>query len=341
MKKNLLSFLLAGVFSTAAIAQTQDPTTTPAEDAEKSSPKTTISVGDAAILGAVQGLTEFLPVSSTGHLILVGHKLGLTEYGDERGPMGRKLKDSDAIDAFDVVLHLGTLLAVVGLYWRRVGQMAGGVFGGAAALFKRKTAREQLSPERKQGIKLFFLLLIAFMPAAVIGLLFHKSIKELYSPMPVAYALAFGAVLMIAVEFWYRRTPGRKRIGIEDLTYWHALAIGLAQTLAMWPGTSRSMMTIVAGLLIGLNMLKAAEFSFLLSLPTIAAATLYEGYKNHGALIESAGPLALVVGVLVSAVVGAAAIKGLVGWLTKHGLTPFGVYRLLLAGVVIWYFSRL
>jgi len=311
------------------------PTTLPATETRE------ITVGKAAVLGFVQGLTEFLPVSSTGHLILVGHALGLTEYGQEQGLMGRKLEDSAAIDAFDVVLHLGTLLAVVVLYWRRIAQMAGGVFDGTTALLKGPAARMQLSPERRQGIKLFLLLLIAFMPAAVIGVLVHKVRDHLYSPMPVAYALAVGGVLMITVEFWYRRTPNRKRIGIEDLTYWHALAIGLAQTLALWPGTSRSMMTIVAGLLIGLNMLKAAEFSFLLSLPTIAAATLYEGYKNHAALLEAAGPLALIVGVLVSAGVAVIAIKAFIGWLTKRGLTPFGIYRLLLAGAVIWYFSRL
>jgi undecaprenyl-diphosphatase len=337
MKKSLLSLLVTVALTIHVAAQTQTQPT----DEETPQSERTISVGDAAILGFVQGMTEFLPVSSTGHLILVGHVLGLTEYSDEQGLLGRKLEDSTAIDAFDVVLHLGTLLAVVGLYWRRIGQMLGGVFGGGAALFKGAAAREQLSPERKQGLKLFLLLLIAFMPAAVIGVPFSKFVKaDLYSPMPVAYALIGGAVLMIAIEFWYRRTPDRKRFGIEDLTYWHALAIGLAQTLALWPGTSRSMMTIVAGLLIGLSMVKAAEFSFLLSLPTIAAATLYEGYKNFTPLMETAGLAALVVGVLVSAVVGAVAIKGLVRWLTKHGLTPFGVYRLLLAGVVIWYFSR-
>jgi len=186
------------------------------------------------------------------------------------------------------------------------------------------------------------LLVVAFLPAAVVGLALNKHIKaNLYSPMPVAYALAVGGVLMIAVERWYRRTPGRKRIGIEDMTVRHALLIGVAQTLAMWPGTSRSMMTIVVGLLLGLNILAAAEFSFLLSLPTILAATLYEGYKNFHALQEAAGPLALLVGVVVSAVVAVAAIKGFIGWLTKHGLTPFGVYRLLLAGALIWYFSRM
>jgi len=334
MKNMLLPLIVAAVLSLSAAAQTPPP--------EDPATEQTISVRDAAILGFVQGMTEFLPVSSTGHLILVGHVLGLTEYGQEQGPFGRKLEDSTAIDAFDVVLHLGTLLAVVGLYWRRIWQMIGGVFGGTAALLKGPAAREQLSPERKQGVKLFFLLLIAFLPAAVIGLPFSKFLKaDLYSPMPVAYALIGGAVLMIVVEFFYRRTPGRKRIGIEELTYWHALLIGLAQTLALWPGTSRSMMTIVAGLLIGLNMLKAAEFSFLLSLPTIAAATLYEGYKNFTPLMETAGTLALIVGVLVSGLVGVIAIKGLVSWLTQHGLTPFGVYRLLLAGVVIVYFARM
>ena len=336
MKKTVLSLMITAL-SISAAAQTSQPAAT---DNAPPPAERTITVRDAAILGFVQGVTEFLPVSSTGHLILAGHALGLTEYGQERGPLGRKLEESTAISAFDIVLHLGTLVAVVGLYRRRIGQMIVGVFGGAPALLKGPAARGQLSTDQRQGLKLLALLVVAFLPAALVGAVFKKHIEEnLYSPMPVAYALIAGGVFMMTAEFHYRRTPGRKRFGLDDMTVWHALAIGLAQTLAMWPGTSRSMMTIVVGLLLGLNMLAAAEFSFLLSLPTIAAATLYEGYKNHGALLETAGLPALAVGLLVSAVVAVVAIKAFIGWLTKHGLTPFGVYRILLAAAVIWYFS--
>jgi len=272
-----------------------------------------ISSGQAAVIGFVQGLTEYLPVSSTGHMILVTHYMELD-----------RTVGSQSLDAFEVVLHLGTILAVVGLYRRRVGRMCRGLAG-----------------RDRDGLRLVGLLVVAFLPAAIVGKLFQKQIEEhLFGPRPVIYALAVGGVLMIVVErfFWRRRKGAATVTQVDKVLFGQAAVIGLAQCLAMWPGTSRSMITILAGVLVGLDMVTAAEFSFLLALPTLGAATLYSACTRWDGLLKSAGPDGLIIGLVVSGVVAALAVKGFVKWLTRHGLTPFGVYRILLAGAVYWYF---
>lgn len=304
-----------------AAAQTSVPAQPASVPAEKT-PAKRISIGDAAILGVVEGITEYLPVSSTGHLILAGYWMGLTRSTDHGAGWSAKLEKVPAIDAFEVVIQLGAILAVVGLYRRRVGQMATGLVG-----------------RNPSGLRLVGLLLVAFLPAAVAGLAFHKPIEEhLFGPLPVAIALAVGGVLMIGVEYLWRHNsnPDRRLKDIGQMAYWQAFVIGLAQCLAMWPGTSRSMITILAALVVGLDMLAAAEFSFLLALPTLGAATFYAGYKSWPTLIESAGIDGLLVGLLVSGVVAALAVKVFVKWLTRHGLAPFGVYRILLAAGLLW-----
>lgn len=283
-----------------------------------------ISVSSAAILGIVEGLTEYLPVSSTGHLILAGHYMGLTHFSERTGPFGRMLdKDKmEAINSFDIVIQLGAILAVLGLYHRRVVQMCVGLAG-----------------RNRQGLRLFCLLLTAFLPAAIIGLPIHKKIEEvLFGPIPVAYALAAGGVLMIVVEhfFWRRKRDIRRVTEFDKVFFWQAAVIGLAQVLAMWPGTSRSMITILAGLVVGLDMITAAEFSFLLALPTLMGATLVSGYEDWGVLRETAGVDGMLVGLIVSGIVAAVAVKGFVKWLTHHGLAPFGVYRIVAAILVFW-----
>lgn len=269
----------------------------------------TLSAAHAAILGLVEGITEYLPVSSTGHLILVGSWLGL---------------DGDAVKHFDVVIQFGAILAVVGLYRARVGQMLRGLVGKDPA-----------------GLALVMRLLVAFLPAAVLGFAFAKTLKErLFAPLPVAGALAIGGVVMIVLDRRLRPARERSGFGFDALTLRAALVIGLCQCLALWPGTSRSLVTILGGLAVGMTPVAAAEFSFLLALPTLGAATVYDLAKHGPLLIDAVGPAALVIGMVVAAISAALAVKGFVAWLVRHGLVPFGVYRIALAVVVFVVMSR-
>jgi undecaprenyl-diphosphatase len=299
-----------------------------------------ITVWEAAILGVIEGITEYLPISSSGQLILAIHALGMTQFSETRGPLGLLMKKNDALDSFNIVIQLGAILAVLGLYRQRMGQMFKGVRGAAMALATRRTMAS-LGDNERQGLNLLVQLTIAFLPAAVFGKLFHEPIETyLFGPLPVVYALVAGGVLMIAVEyFFWLRDRNRQRItDVTQILYRQALFIGMMQVAAMWPGTSRSMITMIAGLIIGLDMMAAAEFSFLLALPTLGVATIYSGYKHWHALEDSAGMLALAVGLAVSWFTAVIAVKALVKWLTHHGLIPFGIFRILLAGVLLIYF---
>ena len=264
----------------------------------------------AAILGAIEGLTEFHPVSSTGHLILAAHAMGLV---------------SDAMDAFEIVIQAGALLAVLWLYRDRV-----------ASLFTG------LAQPGSPGRALLFKLMVAFIPAAALGFLTHKWIKaHLFGPRPVAIALIAGGLLILFVAQWMRaraRTPGAKpRFDLDSLPISAALLIGLAQCFSLWPGTSRAMTTILAALVLGATPVAAAEFSFLLALPTLGAATLFDLLKHHEELTGPAigGPGPLIVGLVVSAIVAVIAIRGFLRYVTSRGLEPFGWYRIVLGVVVI------
>jgi undecaprenyl-diphosphatase len=260
----------------------------------------------AVVLGLVEGITEYLPVSSTGHLILVSSLLGLD-----------RPETRDALDAYLVVVQGGAILAVVWLYWPRVAQMIRGVLGRDVA-----------------GVRLAGNLAIAFAPAAVAGVLLSKTIKgALFRPWPVLAALAVGGVWMIWLD--------RRRSGASDVTAisWHtALGIGLFQTLALWPGTSRSMVTIGGGMLLGLSAVAAAEFSFLLGLPTLGAACVHDlaGNMRHGgpSMFQELGTAPLLLGIAVATVSAVLAVRWLVSFLTRHGLAPFGWYRLGLSAVL-------
>ena len=259
----------------------------------------------AAILGAVEGLTEFLPVSSTGHLILTAHAMGLT---------GRVMDD------FEIVIQAGALLAVLWLYRGRVLEVLRG-----------------LTRPGSPGWNLLLGLFVAFLPAAVLGLLLHHKIEEhLFGPIPVAAALLVGGVVMVLFER-HRRMRGQNPATdeVDRIPIRVAFLIGLAQCLSLWPGTSRSMVTILAALLLGCSAVAAAEFSFLLALPTLGAATLYGFLKSREALLGgSVGAPAMVVGLAVAAVVATIAIRSFIRWITKHGLEPFGWYRIAL-GILI------
>ena len=260
---------------------------------------------DAILLGVIEGLTELLPVSSTGHLILLGDLLG---------------HDSEAHKALDVVIQLGAVVAV-------------------AVYFRAKLAATLAGALRKEpdSLRLIGALLAAFVPTAIAGLLLHRLVKEhLFKPLPVAAALALGGVVMIVIERW--RAPAEGQAGLDKIDLPRGLVIGLFQCLALWPGASRSMTTIVGGKLCGLDTRTAAEFSFLLALPTLGAATVYDLLKEgHLILAMPSGGSALAVGLAVSFLVTWLVVAVFLRYVSRIGLTPFGVYRLLLAlAVVLW-----
>ncbi len=261
----------------------------------------------AGILGAIEGLTEFLPVSSTGHLILAAHAMGLV---------------GDVMNDFEIVIQAGALLAVLWLYRARVVEVLGGI-----------------ARPRSRGGSLLMKLAIAFLPAAVVGLAFHKAIQaHLFGPLPVAIALFLGGVVMVCFERWRRARRGTPAFeSVDAIPLSVAFAIGLFQCASLWPGVSRAMVTILGGLLLGCSAVAAAEFSFLLALPTLGAATLFDFVKSRDALLSGAsvGLEATAVGLAVAAIVAVIAIRSFLRYLTRHGLEPFGWYRIIL-GLVLF-----
>jgi undecaprenyl-diphosphatase len=259
----------------------------------------------AALLGFVEGLTEYLPVSSTGHLVLVSYFLGSEGEGSK---------------SFDIVIQLGAILAVLLHYRTLLAERVRGLFLG-----------------KREAIDLAVALAIGFAPAAVVGLALRKTIKHyLFGPLPVAIALLVGGIIMIIVE----RVRAARHVtgseGLEHVTPARALAIGVGQCFSLWPGASRSMCTIVAGQLSGLSTSTAAEFSFLLALPTLGAATLYELYKGRGEIFSAMGGSQLMVGLVVSFLVAWLVIAAFIRYLRHRGLEVFGYYRIVVAVLVLW-----
>jgi undecaprenyl-diphosphatase len=278
-----------------------------------------MNIIQAVVLGLVEGITEYLPVSSTGHLIIAADLLGL----------GESAAQEEAVDTFNIVIQGGAILAVLGLYFPRVIQMCKGLLG-----------------KDKAGLKLALNIIVAFLPAAVLGVLFNDLIEEkLFNTPSVITALALGGIFMIVLDrmkFRQTDTDGDPENDLIELSMGKALLIGFMQCIAMWPGTSRSMMTIAGGVICGLKPKQAAEFSFLLGLPTLGGACVYSLAKNLKETSEAGTPnmfellgwTPIAVGLIVATISAAIAVKWLVAFLNKHGLAVFGYYRLVLAAVL-------
>jgi undecaprenyl-diphosphatase len=260
----------------------------------------------AIVLGIVQGLTEFLPVSSSGHLLLGQYFLGM---------------DQDRFGlTFDAAIHTGTVAAVISYFWRDLLRMAGAFL---------RSLRGPNFEERDQ--RMAYLILVATVPAGIVGLLFQGFFEnEVRSPWLVAFNLVLVGALFIVGEVVGRQTRTSDKLGFKE-----AVGIGLAQTVALFPGVSRSGATITLGLFLGLRRDEAARFSFLMSVPITAAAALLSLGDAFGSGIDAGDALLFVVGSVTSGVVGYLAIRFLLAYLAGHSLRVFAYYRFALAAVVV------
>lgn len=258
----------------------------------------------AAILGVVEGLTEFLPVSSTGHLIITGNLLGFT---------------GDKAASFEVAIQLGAILAVVLLYRS--------FFWGL--LFPQQG-------KKFSGIRGFYLLFLTSLPASVLGLITHDAIKKyLFNPYTVAWALLVGALMILFVE---RKDRKPNCFTLDEITPKLALCIGCFQCLALWPGFSRSASTIMGGMILGAKRKIAAEYSFIAAVPIMFAATGYDMLKSYKLFTMADIPF-LSVGFIVSFIFAWIAVKGFIYLLGKLTLRPFAYYRLALAPLILFFWS--
>ncbi len=265
----------------------------------------------AIILGLVEGITEYLPVSSTGHLILFGD---LLEFNGEKAK------------TFDVVIQLGAILSVLWLYWPRFTALLSGL-GGTL-----KEPRNILEPGLSGAAGLFKLGLVTG-PALLLGALFGSKIKEhLFNSTSVAIALAVGAVLILLVER-FAKLGGEQ--GAESLTWRKSILIGCVQCLALWPGMSRSASAIVGGMMVGLSRKAAAEFSFLAAVPILAAAAIHDLFKASA--VFTADDMKLVaIGFVVSFITALLTVKWFIGMVSRWSLRPFAYYRLAVAAIVLY-----
>ncbi|MDN4054078.1 undecaprenyl-diphosphate phosphatase [Massilia sp. YIM B02763] len=257
----------------------------------------------AIIMGLVEGFTEFLPISSTGHLILAGSLLDFT---------------TEKAKVFDIAIQAGAILAVMWEYRARIGAVFSGI----------------TSEPRQQ--KLVVNLAIAFLPAAVLGFLFAKAIKEhLFTPVPVASAFIIGALVILWAEKRHKTLPGSHRVAtVDDMTMLDALKVGCAQCFALIPGTSRSGSTIIGGMLFGLSRTAATEFSFFLAIPTLLAATVYSVLKARHELSIADLPL-FGIGGLAAFVSAFLCVRWLLRYISTHDFTIFAWYRIVFGVVVL------
>lgn len=254
----------------------------------------------AAVMGIVEGLTEFLPISSTGHLILAGSLLRFT---------------GETAKVFEIAIQTGAIFAVVLVYWQRVRDTTIGLF------------------REPQARRLTLNILIGFFPAVVLGLAFGKVIKAyLFRPLVVASTFILGGLIIIWAE---RRPPSATRVEtVDDMSPWDALKVGLAQCLAMIPGTSRSGSTIIGGMLLGLSRKAATDYSFFLAIPTLIGAGAYSLYKARALLSVSDLPM-FGVGLFFSFVSAWLCVRWLLRYIASHDFVPFAYYRIVFGAVVL------
>jgi undecaprenyl-diphosphatase len=239
----------------------------------------------------IEGLTEFLPISSTGHLILASTLMGIYQTDNHK--------------AFEVSIQLGSIMAVVFLYF-----------------------------EKLKDIQLLKKLLVAFIPTGILGFILYKLIKSLFDPFVVVFMLVLGGLILILIEYYHKNREYPVK-SFEEINYKKAFFIGIFQSIAMIPGTSRSGATIIGGLLLGLNRKTAAEFSFLLAVPTMFMATFYDIYKNHNNFNVSDWSN-LIIGFITAFIFAIFAIKFLLKFISNHSFIPFGIYRVVLG--ILYYF---
>ncbi len=257
----------------------------------------------AAILGIVEGLTEFLPISSTGHLILVGSLLGWS---------------GDKAKIFDVVIQTGAIFAIFIYFRERIAKLLTGIFND------RTSQRFTLN------------VVIATIPAIALGLLFSKAIKTyLFKPVPVAIAFVVGGIIILVVEKWFSKREHQARVTeVDQLTLMDAVKIGLAQCVALIPGTSRSGATIIGGLCFGLSRKAATEFSFFLAIPILMGSGVYDAYKYRSLLSAADIPL-FGVGLLFSFISALVCVHWLIRFVATNTFVPFAIYRIVFGAIIL------
>ncbi|MEM9564390.1 MAG: undecaprenyl-diphosphate phosphatase [Actinomycetota bacterium] len=289
----------------AALATLLAATAVLAQDGEALTLVEDLPVWKAVILGLVEGLTEYLPVSSTGHLLVTNEILGL----------GQTPESEQAIETYSICIQAGAIAAVLVLYRERVRQMVDGLLGRS-----------------DEGRQVLLAIIVAFVPTAIIGLFIVDWVREqLFGVPPIAAAWLVGGIGILALTRSGLMERGGLAIG--ELTIGRAALIGVAQAVAMWPGTSRSLITIVAGVLVGLSLAAAVEFSFLLGLVTLSAATLATAAEDGGQLIDLYGVATPAVGMVVAFVAAVASVRWMVTWLQNRSFDVFGWYRIVI-GIV-------
>jgi undecaprenyl-diphosphatase len=300
--------VVVGVFLVAGLAVASLAVRAGATTGAASAAANELTVPKAIVLGVVEGVTEFLPISSTGHLTVSEQLLDVGQTDATR----------DVTKSYTVIIQIGAIFAVIGLYWGRIVDMLRGIAGRS-----------------ESGRRTLLALVLAFLPAAAFGLVLGDTIQEqLFGSGPVAAAWIVGGIAILVFVRVFRRPPDQGT-RLEDLGARQALVIGLAQALALWPGVSRSLVTIVAALLVGLTLPAAVEFSFLLGLATLSAASLYEIAKHGSEVIDTFGWVSPIVGIVAAFVAAVLSIKWLVGYLSRHDLSIFGWYRIVVGVLVL------